>query len=155
MIKKITERLIERLKAEGFTLQLYEAYSTNSVYIKLDYGMCNSIRISDHKGKKHLKYRYNVLTVHKGHPKQVYDGFPRFYYSGGQLDNLINTVVKARDKKLELLGVRGYEAEMIMRKNENEGNRSGFWADAKLIHEGKIKESKQKYIQMNKGVIQW
>lgn len=31
-----------------------DAYSTNSIYLKFDYGIVNSLRISDHEGKKHL-----------------------------------------------------------------------------------------------------
>lgn len=30
-----------------------DAYSTNSIYLKFDYGIVNSLRISDHEGKKH------------------------------------------------------------------------------------------------------
>lgn len=157
-IKQLAERVIKQLKAEGFTIQLYEAYTTHSVYIKLDYGMCHSIRISDHDGKKHLKYRYNVLTSYKGHhPKSVYDGFPRMYYSAkkGQTDQMMHDIINSRDVKLAALGKRGYEAEMIMKRNENEGNRSGFWASARLIHEGEVKESKQKFIKINEGVLEW
>lgn len=58
--KALADSLSERFLAEGFTVHRYDAYSTSSVYLKLDCGMCNSIRISDHRGKKHLAYRYNI-----------------------------------------------------------------------------------------------
>lgn len=37
----------------------YDAYSTNSVYLKFDYGVANSLRIADHAGKEYLSYRFN------------------------------------------------------------------------------------------------
>ena len=52
----ITGQLIR----EGFVVQRYDSCTSDSIYLKLDYGVCNSIRISDHQGKKHLKYRYNI-----------------------------------------------------------------------------------------------
>ena len=48
--------MCELLLEKGFIVQRYDSVTTNSIYLKLDYGMCNSIRISDHKGKKHLSY---------------------------------------------------------------------------------------------------
>lgn len=43
------------------TIHRYDAYSTNSVYLKFDYGLGNSLRISDHHGKERLNYRFNIL----------------------------------------------------------------------------------------------
>ena len=60
-LNDIANDIIKTLKSIGFVIQRYDAYSTNSIYLKLDYGVCNSIRISDHTGKKYLKYRYNVI----------------------------------------------------------------------------------------------
>lgn len=58
--QEIADYLSEELKNNGFTVHRYDAFSTKSIYLKLDYGVCNSIRISDHNGKKYLKYRYNI-----------------------------------------------------------------------------------------------
>ena len=54
--------MCELLLEKGFIVQRYDSVTTNSIYLKLDYGMCNSIRISDHKGKKHLSYMYNLRS---------------------------------------------------------------------------------------------
>ena len=47
--QNIADYIQSKLLEYGFKIQRYNAYSTNSIYLKLDYGVCNSIRISDHK----------------------------------------------------------------------------------------------------------
>ena len=51
--------LLRRLDKEGFILHYLQAFSTDSCYIKLDFGVCMSIRISDHKGIDKYKYTFN------------------------------------------------------------------------------------------------
>lgn len=48
---EICNKIIDFLLDNGFSVLRYDAYSTNSIYLKLDYGVCYSIRISDHPGK--------------------------------------------------------------------------------------------------------
>ena len=55
-IKSIADNLVHTLSQAGFTIQRYDASTTDSIYLKLDYGVGNSIRISNHNGKKHLKH---------------------------------------------------------------------------------------------------
>ena len=59
----IADSLIHTLSQAGFTIQRYDASTTDSIYLKLDYGVGNSIRISNHTGKKHLNYRYNIILM--------------------------------------------------------------------------------------------
>ena len=58
--KEIADYISEKLLQEGFIIHKYQAFSTCSIYLKLDYGACNSIRISDHNGYEHLSYKYNI-----------------------------------------------------------------------------------------------
>jgi hypothetical protein len=156
-IEQIADRLVSDLSAEGFTIQRYDAYSTNSVYLKLDFGVCNSIRISDHPGKKHLKYMYNVLTCHKGEPKRVSDGFTRYYYKASkhQTDHMIRKIKSVRESKVERFGQQGYASEM--RKARIAGAYAkGFWTQAELVHVGYIPAGvEQEHVQLNEGVISW
>lgn len=55
IITQVADTLCRRLLSAGFIVHRYDAYSTNSIYLKLDCGVCNSIRISDHTGKSYLK----------------------------------------------------------------------------------------------------
>lgn len=127
--KKLADDLTERFIAEGFVVHRYDAYSTNSVYIKLDCGMCNSIRVSDHRGKKHLKYRYNIGSWIKER-RHENDKYPRHYYPINEVDVLVKTVLRDRQRRKERYGVDKYEA--LMRKNEHEGAKAscGFWSQA-------------------------
>ena len=59
--KQIAKVLVQKLLDMGFTVHRYNAVTTNSIYLKLDYGVCCGIRIADHNGKKKYHYRFNVV----------------------------------------------------------------------------------------------
>lgn len=61
-LEKVAAIICDKLLQNGFIIHRYYAFSTNSIYLKLDYGASNSIRISDHEGYQHLRYKYVVLT---------------------------------------------------------------------------------------------
>ncbi|OMF38805.1 hypothetical protein BK133_00965 [Paenibacillus sp. FSL H8-0548] len=130
-IKRYTKMIIDAAKKMGFTVQRYDAYSTNSVYLKLDYGVSNSIRISDHKGKKHLSYRFNLLTnLDKGY---VSNGeHLRNYYSPADFEKLLHDIQVNRDNLISRYGEVGYKNFMNKNKFEN-ANKKGFWSQAKLV----------------------
>lgn len=116
----------------GFVVQRYDAYSTNSIYLKLDYGLCNSIRISDHKGKKHLSYKYNLRCDIKKYHKER-DKFTRYFYPFEQRKNLIEHIKYDRRQKIYQLGsIEEYRDIMNIEKNLNKNNK-GFWQQAYLV----------------------
>lgn len=121
------EYLVQRLKAEGFKVQRYDAYSTQSVYLKLDYGVGNSIRISDHLGKRHLAYRYNLVegmgTIHVAPRPGKY---PRYFYSFAKMGDMVADILAARTAKLDILGPERYVALMETSRIKNRESR-GFW----------------------------
>lgn len=129
---KIAEILCKQLVKAGFIVQRYDAYSTNSIYLKLDYGVCNSIRISDHPGKKYLKYRYNIGSFVTEY-KYIRDKFPRFYYREDKVSNLMKKILQDKQEKIERYGLSNYQKFM----NENKANNSeskGFWKNARIIN---------------------
>ena len=131
-VLKIAEILCKQLVEVGFVVQRYDAYSTNSIYLKLDYGVCNSIRISDHPGKKHLKYRYNIgpfITEYK----YVRDKFPRFYYREDKIKNLVKKILEDRKEKLDKYGLCNYQKFMDQNQIDNSDSK-GFWRNAKIIN---------------------
>ena len=135
MIKEIADNLVKDLKRYGITIQRYDAYSTNSVYLKLDYGMCHTIRISDHKGKKHLSYRYNVIV---GNENEYYravsrdGGWPMHYFNEAGLNKLIDMIYEYREGKLKQYGPSVYSQFMDHSLQAN-NNSKGFWQKAKLV----------------------
>ena len=48
---KVAEDIQILLKKNGFTIHRYNSYSSNSIYLKVDFGLAGSIRISDHVGR--------------------------------------------------------------------------------------------------------
>ena len=121
-IKELMNRLLKDLDKEGFILQYYEAYSTSSCYIKLDYGECNSIRIADHKGKNKYPYRFNLMVG----LKKSYEKDGRKFYSPDDYDKLISDIKLFKEKQLEKYGFRYYEY-MLENKNDN-SSKKGFWS---------------------------
>ena len=127
-IPKIADSVIEKLKNEGFVIQRYDSYTTNSVYLKLDYGVANSIRISDHKGKKHLQYRYNLLSTVNGiHRHKSPQGLGRYYYSFDAVEVMFQDIIEARVLKMLQCGTEQYAKYMETNKLNGQ-YQLGFWA---------------------------
>ncbi|WP_268914071.1 hypothetical protein [Lentilactobacillus sp. SPB1-3] len=132
-LRKVTQTLINFFQSQGIKVMRYDAYSTNSIYLKLDYGLLYSIRLSDHQGKEHLNYRFNVIMHYEG-PKYVateYSWRREFYdLKPDDLNNLCIRILQIRSQRLLELGLYGYQHAMDHRKQENMGNK-GFWKQAK------------------------
>lgn len=127
----IQSQLIEK----GFTIHRLDAITTKSIYLKLDYGLSNSIRISDHAGKKEYSYRFNIL---KQMPMRTYQHFtngkyPRGFYSFDMVDRMIGDIVGQKQEKIKRYGKLFYDSLQDKEKIENNGKK-GFWSKAKLIN---------------------
>ncbi len=110
---EISNKVINILKNKGFKINKYYAKTTRSIYIKLDYGVCGGIRISDHKGKKKYRYKFNLIKGYKG-PKQVLDrGYNRLYYNYENTDELITDIEKEKIDKVQKYGIINYKKFMI------------------------------------------
>lgn len=130
--KELADYLCKRLIVEGFTVQRYDAYKTDSIYLKLDFGVCNSIRISDHTGKKYLKYRYNIGSFVKKHRYGNNRGFPRIYFRQDQVDMLIEQILRDRKSKIKRYGADRYQGFMKENKVKNR-NLKGFWRKSWIV----------------------
>lgn len=132
-ITDLVEEAIRFLKSNGFVVQRYNAYSTNSIYLKLDYGLCNSIRFSDHRGKKHLNYRYNLLTCQeKMQDERTLQGWKRSFYPPNWFDVMLQDIVRDKEEKLRRYGAQRYEQLMLKNLQEN-GASKGFWSKCELV----------------------
>jgi hypothetical protein len=130
-IKEMADKIVSALEKENFVIQRYDAYSTDSVYLKLDYGLANTIRISDHEGKKHLCYRYNLIFG--GEDNIVEEKYVRYYFNEHSIKPLLNQILFDKKVKVFKYGKVGYKN--LMRKNKLEHNKDtkGFWSHAKLV----------------------
>ncbi|HGO9409079.1 TPA: hypothetical protein ACLBZV_003439 [Bacillus cereus] len=131
MIKRAADYLVKQFKELGFKVMRYDSYSTNSVYIKLDDGVVGTVRISDHKGKKHLRCKYNLI---KGSNRYMRDdkGVKRFFFPMKEIDLLVEKAVFDRVVLIEKYGQDNYNH--FMERNRNKGQSSkGFWQQAKYV----------------------
>lgn len=124
---KMADYVINNLLAAGFKIQRYDSFTSNSIYLKLDYGVCNSIRISDHKGKKHLKYRYNLLSDRSVVNRHSNGEFPRNFYGFNHVDTMLADILNHRSERVLKYGPDRYQAFMQSNKKEYR-HKKGFWS---------------------------
>lgn len=142
-IKEVAREIEKRLLVAGVVIQRYNAYSTDSIYLKFDYGLANSIRISDHTGKKHLSYMFNIgsdITA----PRTVKDKFTRYYYPISAVDEVVRHILRHRMRKVtQFNNLDSYSAAMMAAKETNQGT-MGFWSKAFIVGKKKRKNRKRR-----------
>lgn len=128
--QEVAEYVCRQLEGK-MVIHRYDAYSTNSIYLKFDYGVANSLRISDHPGKKHLAYRYNIDFARK-HYKLKYSvqGYPRYYYPVSAVDRAIKDILDA--KRAKEYRYKDYE-KLMMEAIAGVVHEKGFWQQAVLV----------------------
>jgi hypothetical protein len=135
-LSSIADKLVAMLKLEGFVIQRYNAYSTNSIYLKLDYGVCNSIRISDHKGKAGLAYKYNLLSmekeVRKERVKGEYEYMDRYYYPITQTQSLVSLIKRHKESRIAEIGEPVYRVSMRQMLIKHRDDK-GFWSQSFIV----------------------
>ena len=109
---EVSNNLIEHLKEKGFKIHRYYAKTTRSIYLKLDYGVCCGIRISDHNGKKKYKYKFNLIKQYKGQ-KEINDkGYIRLFYDYNNTKELLDDVENEKKSKINKYGLNNYQTYM-------------------------------------------
>lgn len=122
-------KLIHKLDQKGYVIQYYEAFSTNSCYIKLDYGLGNSVRIGDHNGIKKYKYKFNLcLGLKESYMK---DG--RYYFCPEDMDSLIDMIDINKLENQNKYGFRYFE--YMMENKAKIGTQIGFWSLSKIYND--------------------
>ena len=131
-INSFSKKFADILKREGFAVQYYHARSSSSVYIKLDYGMGHTIRISDHKGKSRLKYRYNMLMEGNKPMKCNTKTGLRYFVPFKDVEYMIEVIKKEKKGLIKMIGAKKYEEGTKLNFYKNDG-KPGFWANYKLL----------------------
>ncbi|MBN6205560.1 AAA family ATPase [Ralstonia pickettii] len=132
-VLEMAEYVVESLLEFDFIVQRYDSYSSKSIYLKLDYGVCNSIRISDHKGKKYLKYRYNLLSDRTGVNRHNNGEYPRNFYGFDHVETLLSDIQEDKSEKLMKYGSDRYKQFMQENKTANQGKK-GFWEQSYVVN---------------------
>ena len=117
--KQIAKVLIEELLRLGFVVHRNNAVTTNSIYLKLDFGVCCGIRIADHNGKKKYHYRFNVIKDYSGDKIIYFKNLISFFYTYDELPQLLEEVQKERQLKQQRYGINNYKSYMEKEKVNN------------------------------------
>ncbi len=117
---EIADNLTRRLISIGFIVHQYNAHSTSSIYLKLDYGLSCGIRIADHLGKKKYNYRFNIIKDYVGDKVIVKDGLICYFYDFTELESVLAAVQNEKQNKINKYGLNKYNLYMKIEKNENE-----------------------------------
>lgn len=107
--KQIAKILVSKLQDMGFVVHRYDAITTNSIYLKLDYGVCCGIRIADHNGKKKYHYRFNVVKGYCGDKIIYFKNLISYFYTFEELPQLLNMVKNERESKIKKYGFENYK----------------------------------------------
>ena len=122
----------QTLLARGYIIHRKEAVTTNSIYIKVDYGVGGSIRISDHKGKSSLKYRFNLEAVNE--TGSIYtsttDYGVRYFYSYAKLEEFIIDIIKFREYRVTKYNRTCGYAKIVEKEKKKAIEETGFWHGA-------------------------
>lgn len=117
--KQMAKILIKELSELGFTIHRYNAITTSSIYLKLDYGICCGIRISNHSGKKKYHYRFNIVKGYNGDKVTYSKNLISYFYTFEQISQLIKDVQHERNKKIQRYGLNNYKKYMEIEKENN------------------------------------
>lgn len=110
--KEIANILVQKLIGMEFIVHQYNAHSTSSIYLKLDYGVSCGIRIADHPGKKKYSYRFNIIKDYSGDKVILKDGLICRFYSFDELDKVLSAVQKEKQDKINKYGIENYKIYM-------------------------------------------
>ena len=106
--EEIATKFKEELSKLGFVVHRYNAVTTSSIYLKLDYGVCCGIRIADHDGRKRYHYRFNVMKNYKGDRAIKRDGLISYFFDYTELKDVINMVQSEKVNKVYRYGEKNY-----------------------------------------------
>lgn len=116
---KVAKELIKNLRELGFIVHRYDAVTTNSIYLKLDYGVCCGIRIADHKGKQKYHYRFNVYKDYDGDRVVIRDNLISYFYTFNEIPQLLRRIHEERKLKIKKYGIDKYKRIMKMESEKN------------------------------------
>ena len=121
--QKIAVKIINMLRGK-MIIHKYNASSTNSVYFKFDYGVANSLRISDHPGYNYLAYRYNIIIGLKEPYIDNSGKFPKEYYPETMAETVVKKIIDSRQEKMNRYF--GY-SQIVEKQKLKPDHTKSFW----------------------------
>ena len=101
------------LEDEGIEVSIQKAITTTSIYLTLDHGALNSLRIGDHKGKAKYYYGYEIGSHIRNYHELfgTFDGktFIRQKFPENMVAELISAIRTERSTKIQKFGQASYD----------------------------------------------
>lgn len=147
-VRRIADEVCKILNTQGFDIVRYDP--PFSSYIKVDGGLCHSIRISGHKSSKdHLSYRYNILV--NGLDKDCYSidkrGYISYYARKESVHKIIELIKNNREGAIYKYGKENYYSYVLRNLEDNKNNEKGFWSKGRSL-----KNTNKKKFEYYEGV---
>jgi len=118
--KQVAKILVKQLTNLGFVIHRYNSVTTDSIYLKLDYGVCCGIRISNHSGKKKYHYRFNLIKNYNGDKITYFENLISYFYNFEELPELIKDIQGEKANKIKKYGLEKYKEIMKRKAISNE-----------------------------------
>lgn len=128
---KAANYIIENLKREDIKIMRYNSITTDSIYLKLDDGVIGSLRISDHPGKRHLKYKYNLI-LGGSYSKYVQGDITRYFFPFREIGTLVAKIMWDKSNILSKYGANTYK-DFMYRNRERGNHQKGFWEKGQYV----------------------
>lgn len=123
--RSIAAYVTDQLKGK-LIIHRYDAVKTKSIYLKFDYGVACSLRISDHLGYDYLSYRYNIV-IGLEKPYIETGDYPKEFFPPSMVDEVIERILAARQEKVK----RYLDYDKTVKKQANKKNAhdktKSFW----------------------------
>lgn len=116
---EIASSLTKELLKLGFIVHRYNSYTTSSIYLKLDFGVCCGIRIADHPGKKKYHYRFNVIKDYKDNKVTYFGNLVSYFYNYEQIPELLHKIMEEKQQKISKYGLDSYYSYMEKEKQND------------------------------------
>lgn len=113
-LSDIADHLQNNLTAAGVEVFRMESKHTESIYLKIDYGVCNTIRISGHYSRK---CRYNI-GPYVSHFRVEHGRYDRYYYQSKRWNELTRRILRDRRSLIMRYGHYRYARYMQMNKEK-------------------------------------
>lgn len=142
-LEMMATTIIDYVKKYNIHILRYDSKSSESIYLKFDYGLAGTLRISAHPGKKHLGYTFNLIKGLSNPYKETQKNsrnnsiIYRYYYPENLVNNLAIDIVRYKKYKENKYGEQRYNRLKFSRKNytesklnqpEKEKNKRSFWS---------------------------
>lgn len=139
-LEMLANIIISYTKKHNIHVLRYNAKSSESIYLKFDYGLAGTLRISAHTSKKRLHYTFNLikglLEPYKESVEKDENILYRYYYPENFTNNLAMDIVRYKKYRVHKYGEERYnqlkyskEKYLKNRLNQSGGkkNKPSFW----------------------------